>query len=101
MSATIHKLPRSKIHPNNLEMAKRARYYQHNDADPDLTAICDLVLQSGLTSYQIVAHVRELHGTVGHSTIDRWLEGKVRRPQNLTISWVGFALGYERKWTQI
>jgi hypothetical protein len=43
------------------------------------------------------------HGQVrtAHGTVDNWLSGKTRRPQNFTLTWVGYALGYVREWKKV
>ena len=38
---------------------------------------------------------------VGHSTIYNWMNGKTKRPQNYTLTWVAYALGVRREWVEI
>lgn len=66
--------------------------------------LCDLIDKSGLSTRQIAETVyKATHGsyTIGHGTVERWLNGKTRRPSNFTMTWVGYALGYQRKWTKL
>jgi IS30 family transposase len=88
----------------HISQALRDRSYRWHDRDPDLEDICNLITDSGLSPIEISSRIsRETGGayTVANQTIYRWLAGEVRRPQNYTMTWVAFALGYERKWTKI
>jgi IS30 family transposase len=100
MAATVHKLP-----PTNLEIARRLKNYRfEDDVDPAMQELCDMIVQSGLSVQDIVKRVQSTSGgqvRVAHSTIDNWLSGKTRRPQNFTLTWVGYALGYVREWKKV
>lgn len=89
----------TKVH--NLRFIDRDRGYRFQDRDPAMEELCDLIDKSGLTAHQITQEVSKAsHGLyhVGWGTINNWLNGKTRRPSNHTLTWVGYALGYERKW---
>lgn len=63
-----------------------------------------IINQSEMSVPDIVKEVSRATGgayNVGPTTIYNWLNGKTKRPQNYTMTWVGFALGVERKWTPI
>jgi hypothetical protein len=92
--ATVHKL----------QFLERDRGYRFTDRDPAMEELCSLIHESELSVADITKEVSEATGgayNVGHSTIQNWLSGKTRRPHNYTMTWVGFALGYERKWRRM
>ena len=94
MAATIHKL----------KYADRDKSYRWSDRDPDLEFICNAINDSELSCYQISNNIGKETGgayAVSSTTMYNWLDGKVKRPQNFTMSWVAFALGYERRWVKI
>jgi len=96
------KQAKSKVH--NLAHLHRDRGYRFEERDPQMVELCDIIHQSEMDVMDICRKVYSAsHGacSIGNSTIYNWLNGKTRRPQNLTLNWVGFALGYERKWTKI
>lgn len=66
--------------------------------DADLEFICEAIVKSGLSATEIKAQVSKAGGHISTSTISHWLDGTTRRPQNYTLSWVAFALDYEKKW---
>jgi len=87
--------------PNNLVHLHRDRGYRFQNRDPDMDFICNLISKSGLSIGDIVEAVLDASNNsvyIGYSTIDNWLNGKTRRPQNFTLHWVSHALGYEREW---
>jgi hypothetical protein len=93
-------LPRKK----NLGRLDRDKGYRFVDRDPDLDFICDLIDKSGKTCREISQMVAKVSGgsaNVSHSTIAKWLSTRTRRPQNYTITWVTYALGYKREWVTI
>jgi len=77
-------------------MAKRKEYfyrcYRFQDKDP----ICD-ALRTVIRSEEHLKnnHVHQISG-VAAQTIDGWLDGPTRRPQNATVCQVTAALGYVR-----
>jgi hypothetical protein len=89
---------------HRLEFLHRDRGYRFQDRDPQMIELCDLIDKSGMSVSQIIQTVVKATGgayRVGRSTIDNWLNGKTRRPQNMTLSWVAYAIGYERRWIKI
>ena len=90
--------------PHNLAYLHRDRGYRFEDRDPKMVELCDLIHQSELSTHAIAEKVsRTTAGAyrVSDTTISNWLSGKTRRPQSYTMDWVGFVLGFERKWTKI
>jgi hypothetical protein len=88
MKATVHQL-----RPTSLAVARRVQNYRWEEGiDPAMTEICDLIVQSGLSIHEITKRVTSVsNGQVktGWGTIDNWLSGKTKRPQNFTLTWVG------------
>jgi IS30 family transposase len=94
--------PKTKAH--NLVFLNRDRGYRFRDRDPQMVELCSLIHDSEMDVMEICREVyRVSRGvySIGNSTIYNWLNGKTRRPQNMTLNWVAFAIGYERKWTKI
>jgi IS30 family transposase len=92
----------SNVH--KLQFLHRDRGYRFSERDPAMIELCSLIHDSELSVEAIVQIVSGATGgayNVGSSTIYNWLNGKTRRPQSFTMNWVGFALGYERKWTKM
>lgn len=90
-----------KMAASNVRTLRRDKGYRFKDRDPAMEELCDLIHKSGFTVARIVAEVNKATAgayNISPSTINNWLSGKTRRPQNLTMSWVGFAIGYERRW---
>jgi hypothetical protein len=93
-TATVHRL----------EFADRDKSYRFRDRDPDLEFVCTAINESEMSTYGISQRIAEVSKgvtRVAPSTMDNWLLGKVRRPQNFTMTWVAYALGYERVWKKI
>jgi len=87
--------------PHNLAFIHRDRGYRYQDRDPMMEELCELVTQSELSTWAIsekVAHMTNGVYRVAPATIDRWLDGRTRRPTHFTMMWVSHALGYERVW---
>jgi hypothetical protein len=94
--------PTAKIH--RLEFATRNKAYRFQEQDSAMVELCSLIDASELTISDIQSAVVRATGgaySIGSSTIYNWLNGKTKRPQSFTMGWVGFALGYERKWTRM
>jgi hypothetical protein len=92
------------LQPHNLVYLNRDRGYRFEDRDPDMEWLCDMIDKSGLSIGDIIERVLDASDnqvSVGYGTIANWLSGKTRRPQNFTMTWVSYALGYQRKWTSI
>ena len=92
----------AKVH--RLEFVHRDRGYRFQDRDPAMEELCSLIHASEMDVKAIVSAVSRATGgayTVSNSTIYNWLNGQTKRPQSFTMNWVGYALGYERKWTKM
>jgi len=88
---------------NNLAHLRRDRGYRFTDRDPDMEWLCDIIEKSGLHVDEITQRILDVSNksiTISPSTINNWLNGKTRRPQNFTLTWVAHALGYERQWVK-
>ena len=100
MTATRKNAPKA----HNLVYLNRDRGYRFVDRDPQMVELCGLISMSEMSVGEIIERIYEATGgaySVSKSTINSWLNGKVNRPQNFGMTWVAFALGYERKWTKI
>jgi hypothetical protein len=75
----------------NLTHLHRDRGYRFVDRDPVLDEVCRLITDSGLSSQTIA-----MRSGVSAQTINSWLGGRTKRPQNLTVDHVLLALGYRR-----
>lgn len=90
--------------PHNLAFIHRDRGYRFEDRDPKMIELCGLIHESELSTWAIAQKVANMtHGAykVSPNTIDKWLDGRTRRPQAFTMTWVGFALGYELTWKKV
>lgn len=93
---------KAQIH--NLSHVRRDRGYRFTDRDPDMEYISNLVTRSELSVTGICEKVARISGgayRISEATINNWMNGKTKRPQNFTLSWVAHALGYERRWTKL
>lgn len=98
--SNVARLPRG---PNNTLTRRRDTGYRFKDRDPALDELCQLIHESGLTVQVICEAVTKATSgaySVSPSTVNNWLNGMTRRPQNYTMTWVAFALGYERSWSK-
>ena len=78
----------------------RDRGYRFSTRDPLLEEICRLITNSGMTTFEISQKAKRAAGgacTLTPSTLNNWLSGKTKKPQNFTITWTLYALGYTRK----
>jgi len=92
-----------KVRPNNLVFLNRDRGYRFTDTDPQLVELRTLIDKSGMTVQQIQTEVSNATGgayTVSQATVYNWLNGKTKRPQNITMNWVAYAIGFERHWVK-
>jgi IS30 family transposase len=90
--------------PHRLSTALRDHSYRWQERDPDLEWICRQITRSNLSNQEISQKVSAATGgvyAVSTNTIYQWLNGKTRRPQNHTLTWVAFALGYEKQWRKL
>jgi hypothetical protein len=73
--------------------------YRWADLDPVMESLCHAIDQSGLKAWEISQKTYDVTrgvATVASSTINNWLTGKTKRPQNMTMDMVGFAIGKQR-----
>jgi len=108
-TATVHQLdpkrraaPRSNL--SKIEAGKDKRKHGYRDYDPDIEAVVGFINESGMSSGDIVKKVYELSGHAwmpAWATVDNLITGKTRRPQNMTMVWIAYAVGWERKWVKI
>lgn len=88
----------------NLRHVARDTGYRFVEQDSKMVELCAIITDSGK---EVAAITDDVHKksrgvcSISRTTINNWLNGTTRRPQNFTMDWVGFALGYERKWTKI
>ena len=81
--------------PNNLAFLNRDRGYRFVDRDPVLVEVTDAITKSGKTVQWL-----EARSGVSAGTISNWLNGKTRRPQHITVTFVMRALGMESRWVK-
>ena len=89
------------LRARNLAHINRDRGYRWTARDEVLEEIAGMITDSGLSIGDIIERVLDLSGNtihISYSTIANWQSGKTKRPQNWTVEWVAYALGYERKW---
>lgn len=75
------------------------RGYRFADYDPILEEVRAAIRDSELTVSEILEKVLDASGNavnLSYATVAHWLDGKTRRPQNYTLTWVLFAIGIER-----
>jgi hypothetical protein len=81
----------------------RDKGYRFKDRDPVMDEICRMITDSGLS----LKAISDLTANVGSwarvvpGTMKRWLDGRTRKPQNFTVTWVAYVLGFERKWIRV
>src|ERR1700757_1433278 len=106
MKRTSQNLGKNRITRASRTNTRHAKtsYYRFTDPDPDMQWVCERIIESGMSIGEIVSAVyeRSNHGvTIAGSTIDKWLKGKTRRPQNFTLTWVALGLGYRKAWEKV
>jgi hypothetical protein len=81
------------------------RYNPQPGQNPTLVKLCKIIKESELDSRQISALTAITFSSacaVSERTIDRWREGIVKQPLDITMERVAFVLGYERSdWRRI
>jgi hypothetical protein len=81
----------------------RDKGYRFKDRDPVMDDVCRMITDSGLS----LKAISDLTAGVGSwarvvpGTMKRWLDGRTRKPQNFTVTWVAYVLGFERKWIRV
>jgi hypothetical protein len=88
---------------NNLIHLHRDRGYRFVEKDPVLQELAPLITASGLSFEEICDKVLAASKSYRPSpaTLACWMNGTTKRPQNFIVTWVAYALGYERKWTKL
>lgn len=91
--------------PRNLNHVARDKGYRWTDTDPELEEARRHVTDSGLSLKEISDRTAKatsgLH-RIAVATLRNIMNGTTRRPQNVTLEWTAFALGYRRvKWVKI
>lgn len=97
-------MTKARAKPHNLVYLYRDRGYRFGDRDPQLEQLCQLIYASEMSVRDISLSVsKSTRGAyaVSESTVANWLNGKTKRPQNFTMTWVAYALGYERQWVKV
>ena len=70
--------------------------------DPDHEQLAALLQRSGLSDAEIAKRVGAARGhAMTVSTVTNLRELATRRPQNFTLTWVGWAIGYSRTWRKL
>jgi hypothetical protein len=70
--------------------------------DPAVETLASLVQRSGLSDSAIAAKVGAARGhPMTPSTVANLRELTTRLPQNYTLSWIGWAVGYTREWRKL
>lgn len=82
--------------PNNLSHVHRDRGYRFVDRDPVMQQVTEAITSCGRS----LAWVSARSG-VSVGTLQNWMNGSTRRPQNLTVTFVMRALGFEHKFVNI
>jgi hypothetical protein len=88
--------PSGRNRPHNLNHLDRDRGYRFMDRDPVMVEVTQAITESGRSLQWISERSGISVGTLGN-----WMNGTVRRPQHLTISFVMRALGREIRYVKI
>src|SRR4051812_50020520 len=94
---------RHAISPRSNILSFRDTGYRYSDRDPDLSFIISAIHQSNLSISELQERCLDATnntGWIAYTTINNWLTGKTRRPQNRSLNIVAQALGYTRQWTR-
>lgn len=78
--------------------------YRFKDRDADMDWICQQIIRSELSTYEISNIISRKTGSaysVSPTTMNKWLNGTTKKPQNYTLTWVAYALGYEKTWGRL
>ena len=72
------------------------------EVDEDVERLAALVQRSGLKDHAIAAKVSAArHAKTSPETVANVRELSTRRPQNYTLKWIGWAIGYSREWRKM
>lgn len=92
-----------RLRPNNLKQAQETSYYRFTEADPVMDTVANAITEAGWSVGKVVKAVYDISdGAVSlhYQTVERWLDGRTRRPQHFNVLWVMRALGYEERWVK-
>ena len=74
--------------------------YNWVDRDPEMDLVQAAIAESGMTLEQIEAETIKLGHKVSKWCLMQWCFGDTKRPQNITISMVMLACGYDKHWVR-
>jgi hypothetical protein len=72
--------------------------YSWIDRDPEMDLVHAAIAESGMTLEQIEEETIKLGHRVSKFTLMSWVFGDTRRPQNVTLTMVMLACGYDKHW---
>ena len=104
MAQAVKQQQKIKNNVHKLQFVNRDRGYRFEDRDPDMEYLCDIIHREEISVGDLIKKVLDASDnqvSISYTTISNWLSGKTRRPQNWTLRWVAYALGYERSWNKI
>ena len=81
---------------NVIQLPSYASAYRRTAHDPDLGEALHCMEQSGLSVKGVAFRTG-----ISESCLRNWMRGKTKRPQNITISFVLRACGFERRIVRI
>lgn len=88
------------MHMRKINIPKPAK--PQADVDPEVEQLAALLQHSGMTDDQIAEKVGKARGSkMSPETVRGVRELITKRPQNFTLSWVGWAIGKRRVWQDI
>lgn len=74
----------------------------NNMTDPDLEFVTALLRDDKRNMGEIAQETKRRFGCgVTQATLYNWLNGRVARPQNRTLTVTAWVLGYERRWIKV
>lgn len=88
----------------NVVRLDRNKVFRFTAQDPDMEFICGLMDRDERSHQQIRDAMYKLTGGaygISCTTLYNWEKGKTRRPQNHTLTWVAYTLGYQRTWQKL
>jgi len=90
------------LRPHNLNQVPKEQGYRWVERDGDMEVICNEITRQGLTAGQLTNRIYKLsdgHVNLHYQTVERWMDGKTKRPQHFNLAWAARALGFT--WTLI
>jgi hypothetical protein len=83
-------------------MSRHGKPKPQVDVDPEVEQLAALIQRSGLSDSAIALKVgRKRILGMAPETVRNVRELAVRRPQNYTLQWIGWALGFRRVWEKL